>query len=308
MNILFIASGRRVSLLQNFQKEKEKEDKLICCDSSPLVPTRSFCNKFYLIPEWKYKESFITSIKQIHKEEKIDLIISLMDPATELLVKTNLPLLSSNQNFNNIAGNKINTIQFFQKCGVKVPSPGQHFSKTIAREIKGYGSRNIHILTSLLDWNLFESKFDSSNFVFNEYIENAKEYTVDCFKDLDNNTICVIPRLRLEVRHGEVQKGQTVNNKKLINLVSEKILPNLSFTGPICIQVLEKDEEFFFIEINDRFGGGTPLSIAAGANIPKWIIDMYKNKKIEVLNYFTEVQMLRYDKEIFYAEPGIIFE
>ena len=55
------------------------------------------------------------------------------------------------------------------------------------------------------------------------------------------------------------------------------------------------------VEINPRFGGGAPLSIEAGADFPKWIIQMLMGQEIgDVSNAYKDgLMMLRFDDAIF---------
>jgi carbamoyl-phosphate synthase large subunit len=61
------------------------------------------------------------------------------------------------------------------------------------------------------------------------------------------------------------------------------------------------DGEVVFIEINPRFGGGFPLSARAGADFPRWIVEMMlgKNSEIQLDGWQDGVVMLRYDEAIF---------
>ena len=71
--------------------------------------------------------------------------------------------------------------------------------------------------------------------------------------------------------------------------------------GVITVQlILTKDEKIKFIEINPRFGGGAPLSIKAGANFPKWILQQLIGKKTQIKfdGFKNNLIMLRYDAEV----------
>ncbi|GAG81224.1 unnamed protein product, partial [marine sediment metagenome] len=63
---------------------------------------------------------------------------------------------------------------------------------------------------------------------------------------------------------------------------------------------LTKDDKVKFIEINPRFGGGVPLSIKAGANFPKWILQemLGRETNIRFDNFKDRLIMLRYDGEV----------
>ena len=63
---------------------------------------------------------------------------------------------------------------------------------------------------------------------------------------------------------------------------------------------LTGDDKVKFIEINPRFGGGAPLSIRAGANFPKWILQELSGQKprIRFDGFKDNLIMLRYDSEV----------
>ena len=72
--------------------------------------------------------------------------------------------------------------------------------------------------------------------------------------------------------------------------------------GIITIQCfLTESNDIVFIEMNPRFGGGVPLSIKAGADSPKWILQLLVGQEPDyAMNEWTDrLFMLRYDKGIF---------
>jgi carbamoyl-phosphate synthase large subunit len=76
--------------------------------------------------------------------------------------------------------------------------------------------------------------------------------------------------------------------------------------GVVTLQLfLTDDDKVKFIEINPRFGGGAPLSIKAGANFPKWILQELLGRKINIRfdGFKDNVIMLRYDSEVWLKNP-----
>jgi carbamoyl-phosphate synthase large subunit len=72
--------------------------------------------------------------------------------------------------------------------------------------------------------------------------------------------------------------------------------------GMITIQCfLTPRDEIVFIEINPRFGGGVPLSIRAGADSPRWLLELLlgREPEIEMAGWRDGLFMLRYDEGIF---------
>ncbi len=76
--------------------------------------------------------------------------------------------------------------------------------------------------------------------------------------------------------------------------------------GVITLQLfLTSSGKIKFVEINPRFGGGAPLSIKAGANFPKWILQELLGKKqnIRLDGFKDNLIMLRYDSEVWLENP-----
>ena len=110
-----------------------------------------------------------------------------------------------------------------------------------------------------------------------------------------------MPRKRIEVRDGEVEKGKTEKNI-LVDFIKKKLPHIKGAQGCLTAQFFKHmtTDRILGIEINPRFGGGYPLSYYAGANFPKWIIQEYLlNQSITPNDDWEDnLLMLRYSKEI----------
>ena len=112
---------------------------------------------------------------------------------------------------------------------------------------------------------------------------------------------CVVPRKRIEVRAGEVSKGQIVKHPAIMKQAAKLVEALGAGPGVITLQLfLTRDKKLKFIEINPRFGGGAPLSIKAGANFPKWILQELLASKTNIRfdGFRDKLTMLRYDDEV----------
>ena len=134
----------------------------------------------------------------------------------------------------------------------------------------------------------------------------GQEFTMDILADFDGKVINVVPRERIEVRAGEINKGRTVKEERLIEY-GKVIVEKLGGIGPITIQCFIKGNEIKFIEINPRIGGGYPLSFVAGANYPELLIRMVLGEKIVPrLGEFEEnLIMLRWEDAVFIKEENM---
>jgi len=130
----------------------------------------------------------------------------------------------------------------------------------------------------------------------------GQEFTIDIYRDRQGVVRCVVPRQRLAVRAGEVSKGITVKDQDLID-TSVKLAGLLgSIWGVFCAQCRRQEGgRPRFFEVNPRFGGGAPLSIAAGADLPLYLLQEVLGLPITArIGDFTDhLLMLRYDDAVF---------
>ena len=66
--------------------------------------------------------------------------------------------------------------------------------------------------------------------------------------------------------------------------------------------------EFYFIEINARYGGGAPLGFASGVKSPHWYLSIASGKEIKfpaIGSYKKNLFLSRYDNSLFIDEKNI---
>jgi carbamoyl-phosphate synthase large subunit len=134
-------------------------------------------------------------------------------------------------------------------------------------------------------------------------IASGDEYTVDVFIDRSGQCRCAVPRRRIETRAGEVSKGVTVREPAVINLAVAVAEALPGAFGVLNVQLFHDRAtgERAVIEINPRFGGGYPLSHAAGAPMTRWVMEevfgMPSTARDDV--WRDALAMLRYDEAVF---------
>ena len=86
MNILILSAGTRNKIVQYFKKELNGEGRVIATDCSNLAPAIYEADKYYIVPRIT-DENYIDIILDICKKEKINTLISLIDPELSLIAK-----------------------------------------------------------------------------------------------------------------------------------------------------------------------------------------------------------------------------
>ena len=128
----------------------------------------------------------------------------------------------------------------------------------------------------------------------------GREFTVDVLVDRDGELAGAVPRWRIETKAGISVKGETFAAPDLVAAVAD-LLRVLDLTGPANVQGFANDSGgFTFIEVNPRFSGALPLSIAAGADLVGEFLRGIRGKRVrpERLQYRSGVRMVRYFEEL----------
>ena len=316
INILFTCIGRRVSLLKSFRKAARRlriNASFIGSDMTPLSPALNLCDKKYIVKPIKHPD-YLSELLRIVKQNKVKLLVPTID--TELLLlaenktkfdKLGCRLLLSEPDVINTCQDKRKTYRFLSAKGFDTPVT-MTIKKAISKKkmkwpcfLKpwdGYASRGNAIVKNREELLFFAKRIP--NAICQELIVGT-EHTCDVYVDFDMNVRSVVPRKRIEVRAGEVSIGQVVKNPRIMDATTKLVQQLGAGPGVITIQLfLTKDGGMKFVEINPRFGGGVPLSIKAGANYPKWILQelIGTKTKIRFGDFRDGLVMLRYDAEV----------
>nr|WP_176220612.1 ATP-grasp domain-containing protein [Cohnella massiliensis] len=160
----------------------------------------------------------------------------------------------------------------------------------------GMGSRDVYI-TTYKEVSLWYERVP--NPIVQRYIE-GQEISIDVFVSDKRQVLSIVPRVRLEVRAGEVSKSITIEDKE-ITLLTIQLVNKLKLTGPATIQGIRETNSgrFYFIEVNPRFGGGVPLTIEAGIPYAEFIKASYTQKPGVLHSYQPGLKMLRYDEAVY---------
>ncbi|MDO7171349.1 ATP-grasp domain-containing protein [Mariniflexile sp. AS56] len=314
MNILITSAGRRVSLVRAFQAELKAlvpEGKVMTTDFN--IRLSSACHvsdKAFQLP-LVCDKNYFKLLLDVCLDNNIKLIIPTID--TELLLlaknkdlflKNGITAIVSSQEFIGICRDKRQMSTFFLVNDINVAKEYSKYDYELPLFIKPFnGSRSVDTFIINKHEDLTEYHFKNKNLMFLEYLDHSfyEEFTCDLYYDKFNNLKSVVPRQRIEVRDGEVNKGITKKNM-LVDYIGEHLKHIDGAIGCLTAQFFKHitDDCIYGIEINARFGGGFPLSYAAGANYPKWIIQEYLfDEEINSYNdWEADLLMLRYDDEV----------
>jgi len=179
------------------------------------------------------------------------------------------------------------------------------FFPCFVKPIRGSASVGTGVIHSEVELKAHVATFGDLMLV-QDFIPGA-EYTLDIFRTHAGKVLSVVPRQRLLIRSGEVEKALTVHDSELIRagvLLGERLDDVWGVINAQCRRPPGGKAHFF--EINPRFGGGAPLAIAAGADLPRYVLEERLGRKVSArLGQFTpNLLMLRYDQAVFTEAPN----
>lgn len=291
LKILFTGVGRRIELVQAFRQAALVLDvdlKIYGADMAGTAPALTFCDYTRKVCGMK-DDDYIKELVDICKQDKIDLLIPTID--TDLLILSenisafgDTKVLISKPDKVAICRDKNLTSDFFISCDCKTPKTVNDFKvyeesyPCFIKPKDGSSSINAFKVDSASELEMYAAQI--KDYIVQPFIEGT-EYTVDIFCDFDGNPIYITPRMRLQVRAGEVLKTQISMDQKIIE-DSKRIVEKFKPVGPITVQLIRQNTtgDDYFIEINPRYGGGAPLSMKAGARSAETVLRLLLGETI----------------------------
>jgi carbamoyl-phosphate synthase large subunit len=317
LNIVFTSVGRRVALIRHFQQTLRKlglPGRIIGVDISDDAPAFHVVDRAYKICRID-DPRYIETLYDISRRENAAMLFPLIDTDLQLLaenrkrfadIKTTAVI--SDPQLIDIALNKHKTHDFFVARGIDTPrvfdiaavltAPAVEYPLFL-KPLDGNASKGIVKIRDKNELLFFKDYVPRP--LLQEYLHGT-EYTLDIFYDFEGRPRCLVPRKRIEVRAGEVSKAVIENHPAVLEQGWRVAHALQGCRGCINVQCfLTPGDTVRFVEINPRFGGGAPLSIHAGADFPRWLIDLYRGEDPgDIGACFREhVFMLRYDDAVF---------
>lgn len=312
-NILILSAGRRVELVQSFQKAAKRlnlKSNVVAGDCSETAPAIYFADRRAILPRIN-EDNYVDEIINVCKREGIRLVIPTID--TDLLLlseereriesESGAVVLISSTEVISICRDKINTQKFLEENGFKIPkmyseeelnSESLQFPLFIKPK-SGSSSINTFKVNNLKELTTYRALINGP--IVQDFME-GKEFTVDVFLDFEGNLITVVPRLRMATRSGEISKGKIVKDREIIEDI-KRLVEVLKPIGHITVQLMKTNKGIEYIEINPRFGGGAPMSIQSGADSCENLYRLLMGENLEYNeNYRDNIMFFRFDNSI----------
>jgi carbamoyl-phosphate synthase large subunit len=320
LNVLVTAGSRRVPLVEAFQRAVRSTGggKVIVTDVNPLSPTVYIADRSYQVPI-STEPSYVDALLAICRAEHIGLLVPTIDDELTSLAEAEPRLRAEGVRVavspaasTRACNDKYETARLLEARGlvaartwlpsaVPMPAPFPLFIKPRT----GRGGVGAFAVRTQREFDFFLDYVPDP--VLQPFLDGP-EFTIDVLADFDGAVLSVVPRERRVIRAGVVDRGCTVRDANLMAL-GMQCASAIRAVGAINIQCRVVDGVATVFEINPRFSGGIPLTIAAGADFPRMLVDLARGRRVtpQIGRFQEGLWMSSYETSVFMPEHAIGF-
>jgi carbamoyl-phosphate synthase large subunit len=173
----------------------------------------------------------------------------------------------------------------------------------IVKPRRGAGSRGVRLVH---DRQSLEALGDDASLIAQELLP-GDEFSVDVFADRLGGIVAAVPRTRTRVDSGVSIAGRTVRNDEL-EATASAVAQAIGLIGVANVQLrYDVDGVAALLEVNPRFPGAMPLTIAAGVDMPSLALDLALGLDLPARVPFREIANVRYLEDVFVDPSEILF-
>jgi carbamoyl-phosphate synthase large subunit len=253
---------------------------------------------------------------EVCRREAVGLVFPVLDPDIPVLAANRAALEATGAKLavvpaeaSAVARDKWATTQFFRRVGVPTPQAWLPEEFDAARATypvfmkprAGSAAKDAYKVRDGEEFRFLLPRVPDA--IVQEFLPGP-EITNDVVCDLSGQLLAVVSRKRLEVRNGEVTKAVTVYSAEIHDACA-RVAAALPAVGPITVQCMLKDEKPYFTEINARLGGGVPLAIAAGVDVPALLLARAAGRPVDLPGpgaYAQGLYLIRFDDSFVLTE------
>lgn len=314
MNILILSAGTRNKIVQYFKNALSGKGLVVATDCSNLAPAIYEADKYYIVPRMT-DEGYIDVILDICKKEKIDGVLSLIDPELSLLAENKerfeeigTTVIGSSYELCEMSLDKFKMFNWLNEHGYKCAKSymdKEKFYEDLDKGIAKFpvfvkpakGSASIAI-SKVYDKETVDLLFSHDQDLMIQEFLDGQEIGADVYIDMiSGEPVSIFTKKKLKMRAGETDKAVSFKDDKLFELIL-KFVKQAGYRGQIDIDVFEIDGEYYISEVNPRFGGGYPHAFESGADHMKLITNNLAGKVNDCVigKYENGIYMMKYNE------------
>ena len=314
MRILILSCGTRNKVVQYFKDAVGAQGKVIATDCSQYAPALYDADSYYIVPRMT-EPGYIDEIITICKNERIDGVLSLIDPELSLLAQykksfeaIGTTVIGSSYELCEMALDKWAMYNWLTEHGYRCAKTYVQFSvfqQALADgEVKfpvfvkpRFGSASLHI-SKAEDMETAAFLFQHQpDMIIQEFL-NGQEIGADVYTDmLSGRVVAAFTKNKLVMRAGETDKAISFKDEQLFALIS-RFVEESGYRAQIDMDIFKIGDAYYISEVNPRFGGGYPHAYECGVKTPQMIVNNLSGQQNvpSVGEYRSDVVMMKYNE------------
>jgi carbamoyl-phosphate synthase large subunit len=199
----------------------------------------------------------------------------------------------------------LDKLALVERCAGRVPvprterldqaDPGLWTYPVMVKPRRGSGSRGISMVGSAQELAEMQA---SADYLVQEYLPGT-EYSIDVLADVTGHVVASVPRVRERVDSGVSVAGRTLHDAELERLGADMaVVTGLTYVANVQFR-RDAAGRPALLEVNPRFPGTMPLTVASGVDMPLMALDALRGKPLPAQAGFRDVAMVRYLDERF---------
>jgi carbamoyl-phosphate synthase large subunit len=310
VNVLILSAGAKVLLVRSFRKAVAAwGGQVFACDMDPYSAALFEADRAFLVPR-SDSDDFGSVLANLCERHAIKLVVPTSDRElgavqrqAELLGAVGTTVLVPSAASLEICRDKRKFASFCMGSGFSVAriygsgeNPRDY--PIFVRPTVSAGGVGARRLDSAEQFQALGK--EAAGLVVQDYISD-EEYTIDVLMDLKGGPVQAVARSRLVVRNGESQKSRVEHIEALTD-GALNLCAALALVGHNVVQAFYSPAKGArYIEVNPRFGGASNLSIEAGLDSPRRLLQMVAGEKAmamapRAINY--GLTLLRHSEDI----------
>jgi carbamoyl-phosphate synthase large subunit len=317
LNVLITAASRRVPLVRAFQQALARpgvRGRVVVTDINPMSPAVHVADRAFRVP-CSNEPHYLDEIQSICVAQDVGLVVPTIDDELELFAAARpafdaagVQVAISSARTARVCNDKFLTCETLRAAGVAAAEswlpgalPEAPAFPLFIKPRGGRGGVEAFPVRSAEELRFFLGYVADP--VVQQYL-GGPEFTLDMLCDFDGEPLSIVPRERVVVRSGVIDRGRTVQDPALIDL-ARRCARVFDFAGAVNIQCRVVRGVPTVFEINPRFSGGIPLTIAAGADFPAMLVDLAIGRPVppQVGAFTPELWMSSYESSVFLQQP-----
>ena len=319
-NVLVTAASRRVPLIHAFQRallQTREGGIVVVTDVNALSPAVYTADRAFRVP-LASEPGYVDEVLNIALAEGVSLVIPTIDDELTLFGRARARFAAlgvcvavSAPETTELCDDKHATCSALSAAGIEAaPSwlphelPACPAYPLFVKPRRGRGGVGAHMVRNPRELAFFLDYVD--NPIVQSYLDGP-EFTIDMLCDFTGRPLSIVPRRRDVIRAGVIDRGCTVNNPSLIAL-AQACADAVPFAGAINIQCRVVAGRPVVFEINPRFSGGIPLTIEAGADFPRMLVELAAGRSVmpTIGRFRDRLWMTNYEASVFLEDSRVV--